>query len=135
MWVSRPTALFGSVRRGTGAGEARDGAKAATRSWGTLKPAHHRYGVPRTGFAHACRPSRSGRGSASWISGGTISREVLEQKPGSVVVVLGRSTSRIQPRAIKEVNTASVPVTPVQGLSRLAQGDPRDFPLGEQGRP
>src|SRR5690242_2098941 len=69
--VSRSCAIFGSVRRGTGTGEASEDANAATRSWGTLalKLAHHRYGAPRTGSAHACQPRRSSRGSPSWMSG------------------------------------------------------------------
>ena len=103
--VSRPSAFLGRVRRGTGAGEARDEANAATRSWGTLalKVAHHRYALPKAGSAHACQPTKSGRGSASSMSGGSISSETEAENPGSMAVVRGRSTSRIQPRAVSLV--------------------------------
>ena len=42
--VSRPSALAGTVRRGTGTGEASEETNAATSSWGTLvlKLAHHK---------------------------------------------------------------------------------------------
>lgn len=53
-------------------------------------------------------------------SGGSISKETLQENPGSVAVVRGRSTSRSQPRALKELRTVPGGSEPTSGASRVS---------------